>query len=81
VADGGESAGVRFWCELADCLESSGLLGGRVREILTEFGLDVERFVRCVRERCRQFTPPDEAVPCRWSDARLAEPGSIMARG
>src|SRR5439155_27058521 len=62
VADGGEPAGVRFWCELADCLESSGMLGGRVREILKDLGVDIDRFIRCLREHCRQFAPLDEGL-------------------
>jgi hypothetical protein len=62
VADGGDQSGVRFWCELVDCLESSGVLGGRLREILKEVGVDFDRFLECVRERCRQVSPPGEAI-------------------
>jgi hypothetical protein len=56
VADGD---GTRVWCELLDCLESSGALGGRAREVLKELGVDIDRFLGCLRERCRQLGPSE----------------------
>ncbi len=87
VADAGDVGGIRLWCQLVDCLKSTGVLRGRLAEMLKELGVDFDVFLECVQARCRELGPLGETVAdngsgtCRVLETnRIQRIAEIVAR-